>query len=335
MKSVAIDIGTYTIKAIHAKPGKTPEIVRAVEVFNSLGVSVPSDEGNIEKMGKMIDDLFTDNNLPRSDVRLALPEQVVSTKVISIPPLSDAELASAISWQAEQHIPIPVEELSLEYQVLYRPTRKNQEEKMKVLLVGVRKNVIDNYLNTFLYAGIEPVFLETQMLSIIRSMQFEVDDPTTQIVSIGSTTMDTGIMHQGQPAFVFSHLNGGQLLSRTIEQGIGLDPKQAEQYKRTYGLDEQQFEGKIRELLLPSVKILVSEIRKANQFFANQYPGEAVQRILLAGGSAQLPGLVQFITSELGLEVLIAAPFASASGEIPESNHTAFSICMGLIMKEL
>lgn len=335
MPSVAIDIGTYTIKAVHAKSGKTTEILRTLEIFNTLGQSVPGDEGNIEKLGKILDELFTDNNLPRNDVRIALPEQVVSTKIISIPPLSDAELASAIGWQAEQHIPIPVEELSLEYQVLHRPGNKDKTEKMKVLLVGVRKNVIENYLNAFLYAGIEPVFLETQILSIIRSLQFEIDDPTTQIVAIGSTTMDTAIVHQGQPAFVFSHLNGGQLLSRTIEQGIGLDAKQSEQYKRTYGLDDQQFEGKIRDLLLPSVKIFVGEMNKANQFFVNQYPGDAVQRILLTGGSAQLPGLVQFITSELGLEVLVAAPFTGAVGEIPTSNHPAFSVCMGLIMKEL
>lgn len=335
MPTVAIDIGTYTIKAIHAKTGKNPQILRSIEVFNTLGLSVPADEGNVEKLGKLLDDLFTDHNLPRNDVRLALPEQVVSTKVISIPPLSDAELASAIGWQAEQHIPIPVEELSLEYQVLYRPTNKNNNEKMKVLLVGVRKNIVENYLNTFLFAGIEPVFMETQILSVIRSLQFTIDDPVTQIVAIGATTMDIAIVHQGQPAFVFSHLNGGQLLSRTIEQGIGLDAKQAEQYKRTYGLDESQFEGKIRQLLLPSVQIFISEMRKANQFFVNQYPGEAVQRVLLVGGSSQLPGLVQLITSELGLEVLVAAPFAEATGEIPTTNHPAFSVAMGLIMKEL
>ena len=74
---------------------------------------------------------------------------------------------------------------------------------------------------------------------------------------------------------------------------------------------------------------------KANQFFVNQYPGEGVQRILLVGGTAQLPGLVQHITSELGLEVLVASPFATASGEIPTTNHPAFSVAMGLIMKEI
>ncbi len=335
MPSVAFDIGTYTIKAVHAKPGKKPQISRTVEVFNEIGMSVPSDEANIEKMAALVDSIFTDHKLPRKDVRLSLPEQVVSTKVIGIPPLSDAELASAIGWQAEQHIPIPLEELSLEYQVLYRPPRGDKQHKMQVLLVGSRKKVIENYLEAFLGAGIEPTILETQAISNIRSLGFEADDPTTLVVSIGSTAMDIIAVTAGQLRFVFSHLNGGQLLSKTIEQTIGLDSKQAEQYKRTYGLEEQQFEGKIRQVLLSPIKIFTDEILKAMQFHQNQNPNDPVQRILLMGGSAQLPGLIQHMTAELNVEVLLAAPFASASGEIPQTNHPAFGVCMGLIAKEI
>lgn len=335
MPSVAFDIGTYTIKAIHAKPGSKPLVLRTVEVFNELGISVPSDDVNVEKMTRLIDTIFTDHNLPRNDVRLALPEQVVSTKVIDIPPLTDSELASAIGWQAEQHIPIPMEELSLEYQVMSRPAHGDQNSKMQVLLVGVRKKVVENYLQAFIGAGIEPTLLETQTMANIRSLQIAPDEPTTMIVSIGATAMDIFLVSAGQLRFVFSHLNGGQLLTRTVEQAVGLDGKQAEEYKRTYGLDELQFEGKIRQALLSPLKIYLDQIKKASQFYVNQNPNDPVQRILLTGGTAQLPSLVQFVTAEMGTEVLIAAPFASSSGEIPQTNHPAFSVCMGLIMKEL
>ncbi len=335
MPSVAFDIGTYTLKAIHAKPGATPQILRTVELFNELGISVPSDEANIEKMARLIDTVFTDHKLPRNDVRLALPEQVVSTKVIEIPPLTDSELASAIGWQAEQHIPIPMEELSLEYQVLSRPARGDKNSKMQVLLIGVRKNVVDGYLQAFVNAGIEPTLLETQTIANIRSLQIGPDEPTTMIVAMGATTMDISLVSHGMLKFVFSHLNGGQLLTRTVEQTVGLDAKQAEEYKRTYGLDELQFEGKIRQALLSPLKIYVDQIKKAGQFYTNQNPNDPVQRILLTGGSVQLPSLVQFVTAEMGTEVLIAAPFASSSGEIPQTNHPAFGVCMGLIMKDM
>ena len=124
------------------------------------------------------------------------------------------------------------------------------------------------------------------------------------------------------------------MLTRTLEQAVELTAQQAEQYKRTYGLDETQFQGKVSEALKPAVKVLVDEMSKAIRFFLNQHPTLAVQRVLLSGGSAQLPGLAQYIATNLGLEVLIIAPFSQASGAIPEANHPTYSVCMGLLMRE-
>jgi len=335
MPALALDIGTYTIKAISGKPGSKPDITRVVEVFNTSGISIPADDAQFEKIGKQLQMLISDNNLPTTDVRLALPETVISTKIISLPSLSDAELASAIGWQAEQHIPIPPEELSLEYEVLYRPPKKDRTSMMRVMLIGARKSVIERYLNMFTALGIEPTLLETQILSVMRSAQFEVTDPTTLLVHIGASAVDMALVHEGQVEFVISHLSGGQVLTRALEQSIGLDATQAESYKRTYGLDEAQFQGKVRQVLLPAVHILVTEMQKAIRFFLSQRPTESVKRIVISGGTAQLPGLVQYITQELGVEVLVAAPFTPATGEIPQVNHPALTVAMGLLLREI
>ncbi len=90
MPAVALDIGTYSIKAVHAKIGKTIDIKRVVEVSNETGIALPTDDASISKLSELLDSFFGDNDLPRTDVRLSLPETVISTKVISIPPLSDA-----------------------------------------------------------------------------------------------------------------------------------------------------------------------------------------------------------------------------------------------------
>lgn len=334
MPAVALDIGTYSIKAIHGTSGKKPNIRRVAEIFNPLGIALPTDDASQEKLLKVLESVFNDYELPRTDVRLAVPETVVSTKVINIPPLSDAELASAINWQAEQHIPIPPEELMLEYQVLYRPQR-NEKNPMRVLLVGVRKQLMERFVGMFNQLGIEPSIVETHMLAVLRSLQFETTDPSTLVVHIGASSMNLAVVHQGELRFVLSHLNGGQLLTKALEQTLGLDATQSEQYKRTYGLDEAQFQGKVREALLPAARVLVTEMRKAVQFFTSQNPQESVKRVVLSGGSAIMPGLVQFITDELGTEVLVAAPFASATGSIQqEVNHPAMSVSMGLLARE-
>ncbi|MCB9813652.1 MAG: type IV pilus assembly protein PilM [Pseudomonadales bacterium] len=335
MPAVALDIGTYSIKAVHAKPGKVVEVQRVVEVFNETGIALPTDDVSVAKLKELLDSFFGDNELPRNDVRLSLPETIISTKVINIPPLSDAELASAIGWQAEQHIPIPPEELSLEYQVLYRP-EKRENKQMRVLLVGTRKRMVERYVAMFNEIGIEPSLLETQIISVIRSLQFTQEDPTTLIAHIGSSSMNLSIVMAGELKFVISQMNGGQMLTKALETSIGLDSAQAEQYKRSYGLDGSQFQGKVKEALLPAMNMLLAEIRKSVQFFVNQNPQDTVQRIVLSGGTALLPGIVQHITNELGVEVLIASPFSGAKGQVPENvNHPAMSVCMGLLQREM
>lgn len=334
--SVSIDVGSYTIKAVQAKKLKPLTIDRTVEVFNPVGNAMPTDDVAVEKLSKVIDTMFQDHGLGRTDVRLSLPEHVVSTKIISIPVLNDAELASAINWQAEQHIPIPLDELSLEYQVLSRPQNRNDKAaQMRVLLVGVRKQIIDKYLEVFLRIGIEPSILETNVLSVFRAMQPKLDDPTTLVVHMGAATTDMFVVHNGELRFVYTYGSGGQVLSRTIEQAIQLDSKQAEQYKRTYGIDPAQLGGKMREVLLPTLRLTTLEMQKTMQFFVTLAPGETVKRILLSGGASQLPGYVQYVTEQLGVEVLMATPFNGVTGEVPATNQEAFSVCTGLLMREL
>lgn len=333
MAALALDIGTYTIKAVAGKPGKKVEVARSVEVFNQVGASLPTDDAQFEQLSTLINDTINDHKLPSSDVRLSLPESAVSAKVISIPPLTDAELASAIGWQAEQHIPIPPEELALEYEVLYRPGR-GVDEQMRVLLVGARKQIVERYTQMFLNLGIEPTILETQILSVIRSLQFEQTDPPTLLAHIGASAMSLSMVHNGEISFIFNHMSGGQMLTKALQQSIGLDANQAEQYKRTYGLEPEHFQGKVRASLETGVKALTGEMVKAMRFFANQAGSAVVSRVLLSGGTAQMPGFVQFVTEEVGVEVLVAAPFANATGAIPESNHAALSVAMGLMMRE-
>lgn len=335
MSALSIDIGSYTIKAISGKAGAKPNITRVAEVFNPTNVTVPSDDVQVEQLAKVLDEFIKDQKLPINDVRLSLPESIVSTKVIEVPRLSDAELASAIGWQAEQYIPIPPEELSLEYQVVFRPDKTDHETPMRVLLVGARKPIIERYVNVFTLLGIEPTVLETQIISVIRSLQFETTDPTTLVVHLGASSMCMAMVHQGEIQFVFNHMSGGQMLTRSLEQAISLDANQAEQYKRTYGLDHNQFQGKVADALSSPVKVLTDEMLKAIRFFINKSPTESVQRVLLSGGTSQLPGLLQRVTETLGVEVLMAAPFATANGAIPDTDHPAMTVCMGLLMREL
>lgn len=333
MPATAIDIGTYSVKTVVAEPGPTPQVLRTTETINPLELAVPTDDLQTQQLSELMSNIVSDYKLPTTDVRLSLPESVVSSKVISIPPLTDAELASAVGWQAEQHIPIPKEDLSLQYKVLYRPEKNDTQTMMRVLLTGTKKSLVERYTSVFTPLGIEPTLLETHILSVLRSLGMTKDEPPTLVVNIGAATMDVMAVAQGEILFIFTHSGAGALLTKTLQQAVGLDLQQAEQYKRTYGLDPTQFEGKVRAAFLPIVTTITTEIQKALRYFASQFPQSTMQRVVLTGGSAQLPGLIEYCTEALGTEVLLAAPFAAATGDVSIQNHQAFSVCMGLIMR--
>lgn len=334
MSALAIDLGSYSVKVISGKPGNKFTVDKALEILNTVGYSIPPDEAKSAQLQNLLATLATDYSLPRNDVRISLPESMVATKVIAIPPLSDAELASAIQWQAERHIPISPEDLSLEYQVLSRP-KKGQDSPMKVLLIGVRKSQLEKYLDMYVNAGLEPTLVETHNLSILRSVNLTPSDPNTLVAHLGAAEMQISVVTNGELNFVISHSSGTGLLTKAVMETVGLAADQAEQYVRAYGLDEQQFEGKVRAILLPLVQDWISVMHRSIQFYTNENPGQNIQRVILSGGGAALNGLVPLITQELGTEVLLVAPFAMASGNIPSVSHPAYTVCAGLLSREV
>ncbi len=334
MPATAIDIGTYSIKTITGKPGDKPKIDKILEISNPLNFAYPNNDAEAEKLTEILDAFFNDHKLPKKDVRLSLPEEVVTTKIIELPVLSNAELASAIDWQAEQHIPIPKEDLSLEYRVLYRPPKKNRDTPMKVMLIGTKKSLIERYVAMFYSIGVQPKILETQIFSIIRSLSFEENDPVTLIAHLGAANMLLGVVEEANLKLVFNHQGCGQLLTKTLQQSIGnLTLEQAQEYKHTYGLNPNQLQGKINQVLLPALGSLTNELQKILRYYNNQNPQQTIQRIVLSGGTAQLIGIVEHIIQLTNNEVLVASPFASSNGQKPETNHQAFIVCMGLMTR--
>lgn len=337
MSALALDVGTYSIKGVSGKTGTKQVIVdKFVEIGNPNNWVVPSTDQQAAQFADLLDSFISDNKLPRTDVRLALPESVVTTKVIAMPPLTDAELASAIGWQAEQHIPISVDELALEYEVLYRPKRQEKNGQMRVLLVGARKSLITQLTELLLDKGIELTIIDTQTLAVIRSLQFTAEDPATMVIHMGGNSTILATVTAGELRFVYNIASGGAALTRALTQSLNLKSDQAEQYKRTYGMDPTHFEGRLVSALQPGVNVLVQEVRKALQFHLNLAADAAIRRLLLSGGGAHLPGLVQFLAEQLNLEVLVADPWAVVKTTIepPVGNQATFAVTMGLLLRD-
>lgn len=335
MSITALDIGTYSIKALVTKSAKSLSVVKAVEIPNKLGFIVPQTEQEFTQFTEQIGNLFNDYKLDQTDVRLSLPEYLTASRVIEVPLLTDAELASSIDWQAEQYIPIPKSDLTLQYQVLERPNKKTDNAKMKVLLVGTKKSITEKLNNVFLTLGIEPTLLETQVFSLLRALDILPDDPNTLLVHLGASSSVFASIFAGKFDFTVSSKIGSQLITNAIAQNFNLDLKQAEEYKINYGLDQRQLEGKVAAIAGPIVNGLVNELKKTIAFFDQNHPGQKLKRIVLTGGPAQMIGLTEYLSNALATETMLMAPFASAKGQIPEKNPISYSVCVGLCNREM
>lgn len=335
MPALALDIGSHSVKYLVGSTKIPPELTMAMELVNTAGIVVPSDAASKEKYRELLASIFKDNTMPKTDVRISLSESLVSTKIVEMPLLSDAELASAVGWQAERNIPIPPDQLSLQYQVLFRPARK-EDGQMRVLLVGVRKQLVEEIVIVMNELGVEPSLIDTNMLALIRSLQFSPTDSPTLVADLGANSATISIVSGGELQFVISTPSGGQLLTSAIQKTFNLTPAQAEEYKRTFGMRTDQLEGKVKQVLVPHIDEIIGQMRKAIQFFGQNHPDNPVTKVVLAGGGALLPDLPQYITSLLSVEVMTITPFSSMSnGSAANVNPVVFGPCVGLLMRAL
>ena len=145
VESVAVDLGSSQVKIIVTD--KKGALAKTVIAPNNLNYSLPLKPNQIDGISTLLKQIFEEHKLPKKNILIAMPERYVATQVIEIPTLTDAELASSVAWQAQQYIPIPKEDLALNYQVLYRPDKKEVwAQNMRVLLAGISQSNLNNLI---------------------------------------------------------------------------------------------------------------------------------------------------------------------------------------------
>ncbi|HEX7041716.1 MAG TPA: type IV pilus assembly protein PilM [Patescibacteria group bacterium] len=337
-KAFGLDIGTSSIKAVWLSRESKGFLLQSAQMLPApLKGMVSESPLDQEEMAKSIRAITTESKISTRYVNIALPENQVYTRVVEMPPLSDKELSSAIYWEAEQYIPVPLDTITLDYKVLKRP-EGNGLEKMQVLLVGAPTAIIDKYEHVLNLAGLSINVVETELLSMVRSLVVEDKFPASLIVSIGAVSTSLAIIHDNMLVFTYSLPTGGVALSRAIASDFGFAIQQAEEYKKVYGLVDKTIGGKIGKVTEPILFSILTEMKKALVFYGSKYPNDPIKQIILSGGSAKLPGLATYFTSNTGVETATANPWKIlAAQEVPKDiieNAAEYTIAVGLAMRD-
>lgn len=338
--SLGLDIGSHTIKLVEvAQENNKFALIAAGSVttpHNSLTSPLSAD---VEAAASAVKRLVKETGAKSKDVHIALPESKVFTRVIEVPALSDRELSSAIKWEAEQYIPLPLDQVNLDFTIL-RDAKATGTNKMEVLLVAAPKILVEKYLSILEFAELTPMAAETEIIAtsraLGRSLTAQAGLPNVKsflIVSMGAQTTDLGILRGGVLALTRSIPAAGDAITRAIAQGLDFAPQQAEEYKRTYGLETNKLEGKIVAAAKPVMDTVIGEIRRALAFYQERYR-ETLQLVVLSGGTARIPGMVSFLAQTLGLEVQLGNPWMGITRDprfnVLSSEGPNFCVAVGL-----
>lgn len=335
-----LDIGVSKIKAVWLTSNKDQLLYgSAMSVITpSPGIQSESPFDH-QELAQVINKLVSDAKILTNKVAIALPENHIFTKVIDMPILSEKELSNAIYWEAEEHIPAPMETMSLAWSIIRKPKIAGPGKKMQVLLVAAPIQLIKRYQTILELAGLSVVAVESEMLAVIRGIFRMPKPPTSIIMNIGSMNTSISIIQDGVVVFNYSIPLGGVAMTRSIASDFGLSITQAEEYKKTYGLSDKNLGGKVAKALEPIFSNILIEVKKAIAFYNEKYKNESpISQLLLTGATANLPGIDIYFVKNIGLETVIANPWKMLNvANVPAPLQVLgpeYAVACGLSLKE-
>jgi type IV pilus assembly protein PilM len=309
MNAVGLDIGASSVKAVQLKQGRgTMELVK-------LGIASLHPEtivdGVIMDSGTVISaiqQIFTENQIKTKDVAVAVSGHSVIVKKIQVQKMKPEELDEAIPFEAEQYVPYAIEDVNLDYQVLESDNPEATE--MDVLLVAVKKDIINDYLSIISTAGLKAVVVDVDAFALENAFELAYDLDREQVVglvNLGAAVMNINILQGGLSEFTRDSPLGGNRYTESIQKMLGLSYEQAEALKLG-----GEVEGRGVADAQPAVDMVnaevAGEIRRSFDFFRSSSHSETIHRVILSGGSARLPGLVEYLSENLEIPVEVANP---------------------------
>lgn len=332
-----LDIGTDSLKLLQvAHDKKTFRLVGvAIGKTPGLGLASESDK-DLAAISEAIKSLRAEAKITTSEVVASVPDRLVFTQVIEVPKMKEDELAQAIPWEAENLIPHPLSEVNLDWKII-ETKESSASNKMKVLLVAAPTAIVNRILKILRWANLEPLAVETESLAISRCFELAFGRTSFMIGNLGTKSIDLYVIHEGNLFLTRSLPAAGEAITRSVSSSLNLDLAVAEEYKKNYGLS-QEFEGKVAAATESVLATAADEFKKAIRFYEEKQQS-TIKLLVLTGGTSVLPGLPEYFTKALGIEIQIADPLALVSMDNTRRQSLknwspVFSVALGLAMRE-
>jgi type IV pilus assembly protein PilM len=318
---VGLDIGSSAVKAVELKP-----VGKGYKVTAFGCEAVPPDsivDGAIIDGGAVADAirrLFENKAFKTKEVAASLSGNAVIVKKISLPIMTEAELAESIYWEAEQYIPFDIQDVNLDYQILDAGTGPDSKGAMDVLLVAAKKEKIADYTGVIAQAGRVPVVVDVDAFALQNAYEINYQPQPGAVVVLlnaGASAININILSGDQSLFTRDISMGGNAYTEAVQKELNLPFDSAEQAKKGEPVDGVTFD-EVRPVLHAMTENVVLEIQKTFDFFKATAASDRIDRILLSGGACAVDGFTAAIEERFKAPVQMFDPFQKVSFDAPK-----------------
>jgi len=367
---LGIDLGSSSIKIAELVNFKgRPRL--ATYGFTEKSPANISESGlisDIDEAASIISDICKKAKVSSNKAIAALPNFSVFSSIITLPLMSDKELASAVQWEAKKIMPMPLEDVILNWNKIeeisttteapkdnleasperqidvsqeanpFKKIFSKPQKNVKILLTGANKALIKKYVEIFKKANINLLSLETESFALIRSL-VGGDLSTVMVIDMGASTSSITIVNKGVPVITRSLELGGLSITRAISNSLNINLERAEQFKQDLSLDAETSENSLPQTVEKSFAPILNEIRYMMNLY-NESHQDKVEKIILTGGTAMLGHLSGYLSSVFNVNCYVGDPWAKTIYPLdlkPVLSRigSRFSVAIGLAMKEI
>lgn len=325
-----LDIGFKSVKAMQVRiEGRHRKLVGYG--FNSFSDKVIKDSVivDLETLAGAIFELFSRKvigEITTRRVAISIPTSSTYTRTFNLPSLSDDEIEQAINLEAEQYIPLPRDDLYIDYDIISRT-----KDNIEVSAVGVPKKIIDSYLNLCNILDLEPIMFDSSINA--GSRLFEQQQATKDIPAVlmdfGSVSADISI-HDKTNVVSSTLPAGGDTFTEAIAAKLKVSHEEAHIIKTKYGLGKSKKQNQIIEALQPELDKIVREVKRMVRYYEDRSETKSkIGQVVSMGGGANMPGLSDYLTNMLRIPVRAYDPWQeieSGKHKSPSNNEKSLYV---------
>lgn len=356
---VGLDIGTSSVKIIELKAVGTQWHLAAMGMAEIPKESLEAKNQESQRLGliEAIKRAFKESGIKTKRVVTSLSGDSVIIRYVKLPFMTAEELRGAIPREAEQYIPLNIDQVVLDFQILGE-TQEDGQRKLDVLLVAAKVDVVDQHLLTLKSAGLTPVVIDVDAFALQNAYeinQIETSEETVALINIGASLTTINILEGNSTRFTRDIPVAGNDFTKEIQKEFNLKFSEAEELKKSHGaisMEEDDFSLssvsqkddrvlRMSDVMTPVLNKLLGEIRRSFDYYETQARKKTVERVVLLGGSARLKNVNRFLANKLGIPVEHFGAFRNVEAEknidaeqLPDKEFH-MGVCLGLALRQM